>query len=134
MTSTRAGITPANRREKPSSLMMDRSVPNVEGDLAGFEPGRTCSSDSDLRAVIRVFTTQIGFVMRTVALPARAPAIIDSIVVSFFEARPDFSAAFSKKALVHSYPSLWSVLGYFLLFEQPTIVVYEVCGTDAEEG
>ena len=85
---------------------MSDSVPIVEGALAGFAPGSTCSSDSDLRAVMRVFTTQIGFVIKTVALPAIAHAIIDSTVVSFFEARPAFRAAFSKKALVHSYPIL----------------------------
>jgi hypothetical protein len=32
-----------------------------------------------------------------------APAIMDSIVVSFLLARPARVAAFSKKALVHSY-------------------------------
>ena len=53
---------------------------------------------------MRVLTTQIGFVMRTVALPARAPAIIDSTVVSFLDARPALMAARSKAARVHSYP------------------------------
>ena len=40
----------------------------------------------------------------TVADPAMAPAIIDSIVVSFLEARPALTAARSKAARVHSYP------------------------------
>lgn len=75
----------------------------VDGALAGLLPG-SVSLDSDLRAVMRVLTTQMGLVMRTVALPAMAPAIIDSMVVSFFEARPDLMAAFSKPARVHSYP------------------------------
>lgn len=76
----------------------------MEGALAGVAPGRTCSSESDLRVVMRVLTTQIGFVRRTVADPARAPAIMDSMVVSFLEGRPALRAAFSKKARVHSYP------------------------------
>ena len=58
----------------------------------------------DSRAVMRVLTTQIGFVMRTVAEPAIAPARMDSTVVNFEEAREDFIAARSKKARVHSYP------------------------------
>lgn len=56
------------------------------------------------RAVIRVFITQIGLVMRTVALPAIAPAIIDSRVVSFWDARPARSAARVNRERVHSYP------------------------------
>ena len=60
--------------------------------------------DSDWQAVIRVLTTHTGLVMRTVALPATAPAIIDSIVVSFLDARELRIAALSKKARVHSYP------------------------------
>jgi hypothetical protein len=39
----------------------------------------------------------------TVALPAIAPAIMDSRVVSFFEARPAETAPFSKAERVHSY-------------------------------
>lgn len=103
-TNTNAGITPANSLENPSSLIMLASVPMVEGFFAGVEPGRVGSSDSDFRAVMRVFTTQIGFVMSTVAEPAMAPAIIDSMVVSFLDARLDFRAALSKNARVHSYP------------------------------
>ena len=61
--------------------------------------------DSDCRAVMRVLMTQIGFVIRTVAEPAMAPAIMDSRVVSFLEAREVRIAARSKKARVHSYPS-----------------------------
>ena len=80
-------------------------------DLGAVEGiGRVSSveeEDSDCRAVIRVLTTQMGFVIRTVALPASAPAIMDSIVVSFLEAREERMAARSKKARVHSYPRLW---------------------------
>lgn len=54
---------------------------------------------------MRVFMTQIGFVIKTVMLPAKAPAIIDSIVVSFLEARPVRRAARVKRARVHSYPN-----------------------------
>lgn len=76
---------------------------DLDFDAAGS--GRDSSEeDSDCRAVMRVLTTQMGFVSRTVALPARAPAIMDSIVVSFFEAREERIAARSKKARVHSYP------------------------------
>jgi hypothetical protein len=50
-----------------------------------------------------VLTTQIGFVSMTVADPAIAPAIMDSMVVSFFEARPAVTAAFSNPDRVHSY-------------------------------
>ena len=53
---------------------------------------------------MRVLMTQIGFVMSTVALPARAPAIMDSTVVSRLETRPARMAARSKAARVHSYP------------------------------
>lgn len=45
--------------------------------------GRSEEEKSDWGAVILVLTIHIGFVMRTVALPAIAPAIIDSMVVSF---------------------------------------------------
>lgn len=45
----------------------------------------------------------MGFVMRTVAEPAMAPAIMDSMVVSLEEAREDFMAARSKNERVHSY-------------------------------
>ncbi len=60
--------------------------------------------ESAWRAVIRVLTTHTGFVMRTVALPATAPAIIDSIVVSFLDTREERTAARSRNARVHSYP------------------------------
>lgn len=58
----------------------------------------------DERAVMRVLTTQMGFVMSTVAEPARAPASMDSRVVSFLEGRAVRMAARSKKARVYSYP------------------------------
>lgn len=114
MTRTSAGMTPANRRAGPSSRMRASSVPSVDGAFAGFAPGRTCSSDSDFRAVMRVLMTQIGFVMRTVALPASAPASMDSRVVSLEDARPALSAAFSKKDRVHSYPALYQLLSVVL--------------------
>ena len=105
ITKTKAGRTPANRAAGPSSRSSAIKVPIVDGAFFGFSlPGIACSVDSALRAVIRVLTTQIGFVMRTVALPARAPAIIDSTVVSLFVARPALIAARSKLARVHSYP------------------------------
>lgn len=76
-------------------------------------PGRDASSAEEEaeedweRAVIRVLTTQMGFVISTVAEPAMAPAIMDSMVVSFLEAREERTAARSKKARVHSYP-VWN--------------------------
>lgn len=88
----------------------ERRVARVEGFFlaVGLDPGPGRLSeeeeDSDWRAVMRVLTTQMGLVIRTVALPAMAPAIMDSIVVSFLEAREERMAARSKKARVHSYP------------------------------
>lgn len=80
------------------------NVPMVDDRFFwGGAPGKLCSSASDLRAVTRVLTTQMGLVIKTVALPAMAPAIIDSTVVSFLEARPVRIAAFSKADRVHSY-------------------------------
>lgn len=105
ITRTNAGRTPAKRAAGPSSRRSASSVPIVDGALFGLSPpDRAGSVTSALRAVIRVLTTQIGLVIRTVALPARAPAIIDSMVVSLFEARPALRAARSKPARVHSYP------------------------------
>ena len=105
MTSTRAGNTPANSALKPSSRIRLRSVQRVDGDLADLvsPPGSPFSLDPFFLAVILVLTTQIGLVIRTVALPARAPAMMLSMVVSFFEARPARVAARSNPALVHSY-------------------------------
>ena len=74
-------------------------VPDEEGDDEAEE-------DSDCRAVIRVLTTQIGFVMSTVADPAMAPAIMDSSVVRLLLARDVRIAARSKKERVHSYPAM----------------------------
>ena len=76
----------------------------------GLLPG-SVSSVLFCLAVMRVLTTQIGFVSSTVALPARAPAIMDSTVVSFLEARPARMAARSKAARVHSYPGIRSAFG-----------------------
>ncbi len=108
MTRTRAGRTPAKRAVGPSSRKRVNSVARVEGFRAGFSvappgPGSSSLDDSDCRAVMRVFTTQIGFVIRTVADPAMAPAIILSTVVSLEEARNFRMAARSKNARVHSY-------------------------------
>lgn len=55
-------------------------------------------------AVMRVFITQIGFVMRTVADPARAPQSMDSTVVRDLLARLLRRAARVKRERVHSYP------------------------------
>ena len=85
---------------------------------------------------MRVLTTQIGFVMRTVAEPAMAPAIMDSIVVSFFEARPAFRAARSKKARVHSYPARVSrhvARRISWVTGRLTVVVDEICHADTEQ-
>ncbi len=107
MTRTRAGRTPAKRAVGPSVANRVRMVWRVEGFLGGGEDwtdGVGREEVGDWRAVMRVFMTQIGFVIRTVAEPARAPAIMDSMVVSFFEAREERMAARSKKARVRSYP------------------------------
>lgn len=108
MTKTKAGSTPAKRAVGPSSANNVLMVFSVDGFRAGFSDwmegvGRS-DDEWDCRAVMRVLTTQIGFVIRTVAEPAMAPAIMDSMVVSFFEALEDRIAARSKKSRVHSYP------------------------------
>lgn len=114
------------------------SVAIVDGFQAGFSdsvtgPGRSELEDSDCRAVMRVFTTQIGFVMRTVALPAMAPAIMDSRVVSFWEARVR-RAAREKKARVHSYPvRIVSKICVARDCEERTVVVHEVGDRDTEQ-
>lgn len=93
-------------------------------------------SESFLRAVIRVLTTHMGFVMRTVALPAIAPAIIDSIVVSFLDARPAFNAARSKPARVHSYPATQVSLNFHTQLDglgKLTVIVNKIGDTYAEE-
>lgn len=55
-------------------------------------------------AVMRVLITQIGFVRRTVAEPARAPQSMDSTVVRDLLARLVRRAARVKRERVHSYP------------------------------
>ena len=72
-------------------------MPRVDGlerllDMSSFDFGRV-SLSLDCCAVMRVLTTQMGLVVRTVALPAMAPAIMDSIVVSFLDAREERTAA-----------------------------------------
>lgn len=130
ITSTSAGKTPAKSAFGPSSCRRALRVASVLGFLVlllpvGCVAGGGSDDDSppsfppvllaleeggdeegaDSRAVIRVLTTQIGFVISTVAEPAIAPAIIDSTVVSFMLVREgDRAAARSKKARVHSYP------------------------------
>lgn len=111
MTRTRAGKTPAKSAPGPSVRRRERRVETVEGLDLGAVAGSGNESlseeeeeEEDCRAVMRVLTTQMGFVIRTVALPAMAPAIIDSIVVRFLEAREERMAARSKNARVHSYP------------------------------
>lgn len=105
-------MTPRNRACGPSSRSSAMRVPMVVGGfglpctaLAPL-PSTTSSCEAasnSLRVVMRVLTTQMGFVRITVADPARAPAIMDSAVVSFLDVRPALAAAFSKKARVHSY-------------------------------
>ena len=104
-----AGNTPAKRAVRPSFLNSFIKVVKLDDFRTGLsdvveDRGRVEEEESDWRAVILVLTTHIGLVMRTVAPPAIAPAIIDSIVVSFFDARELRIAAPSKKARVHSYP------------------------------
>ena len=74
--------------------------------------------------------------MSTVAEPAMAPAIMDSIVVSFFDARPAFRAARSKKARVHSYPGPVSrhvTAQNLRVVRRATIVVDKICHADTEQ-
>lgn len=60
--------------------------------------------EEEEEAVMRVLITQIGFVMRTVADPARAPQSMDSTVVRDLVARLVRRAAWVKRERVHSYP------------------------------
>lgn len=108
MTRIRAGRTPAKRAVGPSLRRRERRVLRVEG-LWGFLGGNEVGRVDEVvwAAVMRVLITQIGLVIRTVALPAMAPAIMDSTVVSFCDARPDRRAAREKRARVHSYPGVF---------------------------
>ena len=78
---------------------------NVEalplGEVVGVEDDE---EEEEEEAVMRVLTTQIGFVMRTVAEPARAPQSMDSTVVRDLLARLVRRAARVKRERVHSYP------------------------------
>lgn len=62
------------------------------------------AEEEEEEAVMRVLITQIGFVMSTVAEPARAPQSIDSTVVRALLARLVRRAARVKRERVHSYP------------------------------
>jgi len=109
MTRIRAGRTPAKRAVGPSLRRRVRRVERVEGRFGGAEvdgAGRSVEGDSgeDCRAVMRVFMTQIGFVISTVAEPAIAPQSMDSRVVSFWEVRDARWAARWRKLRVDSYP------------------------------
>lgn len=103
-TNTSAGRTPLKREDRPSSRMRNMKVPKVEGSFLCVRPEIGCSSDACLRAVMRVFTTHIGLVSSTVAVPAIAPANMDSRAVRFSLVRPDFKAVFRRRLRVHSYP------------------------------
>ena len=108
-TKNRAGDTPAKRATGPSILKSVIKVAKLEGFRAGLSDfvedlGSSEEDSSAWRAAILVLTTHIGLVIRTVALPATAPASIDSIVVSFLDARDVRTAARWKKARVDSYP------------------------------
>lgn len=107
-------------------------MPIVDGFLDGAPLGNS-SFDSCFLAVIRVLTTQMGLVMITVALPAIAPAIMDSTVVSFFEPRPDATALRSNADLVHSYPAIGQWHEDYTTRSQHTIVVNKICDADAKQ-
>ena len=162
MTRTNAGNTPANNAVGPSSRSKVRSVDIVEGDLFDFEdPESDCvagggkvpedegEDEGELcLAVIRVFTTQMGFVMKTVAEPAIAPANIDSKVVRFLLALEVRIAARMKKERVHSYPEstlfstdfvkergkrIMSCCSFEQVCQRRTIVVDEIRDADAKK-
>lgn len=108
ITSTSAGNTPENSARGPSLRRRRSKVDSVEG-LPFVEVevvGRVDDDDDEEEeaAVMRVLITQIGFVMRTVADPARAPQSIDSTVVRALLARLLRRAARVKRERVHSYP------------------------------
>ena len=111
MTSTRAGSTPANSARGPSSRRRERSVCSVEGFRG--DDDREVEEEGEA-AVMRVLMTQIGFVISTVALPANAPASIDSMVESFCDSRP---ARLEKTARVHSYPVRFCPVLVIFLFQ-----------------
>lgn len=81
--------------------------------------------------------TQMGLVMSTVALPARAPAIMDSTAVSLLEVRPARMAARSKAARVHSYPAGRGSVSVLMRLEvgvgRSTVIVDKIGDADAEE-
>jgi hypothetical protein len=79
-----------------------------------------------------VFTTQIGLVRKTVAVPAMAPAAMDSTVESWF-----FLLVRWKKARENSYPfGRGQLVTWVMVFFDRchTVVVDEVCYCDAEQG
>jgi hypothetical protein len=114
-------------------------VPRVDGALVDVD----VVSSEDFRAVMRVLTTQMGFVMSTVALPAMAPAMMDSSVVRRADAREDFRAAREKKERVHSYPSKHTLA--LLSSQHPiststcddvelTVIIHEIRNTNPKHG
>lgn len=105
ITNTSAGNTPENNARGPSLRTRRSKVDSVEGlpfgELLAVVVGRV---EGEEAAVMRVLITQIGFVMRTVAEPARAPQSMDSTVVRVLLARLVRRAARMKRERVHSYP------------------------------
>lgn len=109
ITNTSAGNTPENNVRGPSLRRRKSKVDSVEGLPLGevvlvVVVGRVEGDEEEEEAVMRVLITQIGFVMRTVAEPARAPQSMDSTVVRDLLARLVRRAARVKRERVHSYP------------------------------
>lgn len=71
-----------------------------ELDEVGEALAESASSRWRVRVVMRVLMTQMGFVMMTVAEPARAPAKMDSRAVSFLR---EWRSGLVKNARAYSY-------------------------------
>ena len=101
-TKMREGNTPAKRAVGPSVVKSFVKVAKVDGfrlillDLTEDVRRPDEERESVRCDVILVLITHIGLVIRTVKLPAIAPATMDSIVVSFFDVREVRPAACSK--------------------------------------
>lgn len=110
ITNTSAGNTPENNARGPSLRRSRSKVDSVEGlplvEVVWVVVVGSLEDDEEEEeeAVMRVLITQIGFVMRTVAEPARAPQSMDSTVVRDLLARLVRRAARVKRERVHSYP------------------------------